>query len=266
MNSPPGNVRVAVCTAILTICVPCCTRAQAVAAQRRFDVSTVRTSNPDAGNASSVSLDSQRLTARNVTLARLISLAYGLSEDQLSGGPSWITSRRFDITAKADTPVDPKLSPVVARQIQKEMMQRLLGERFQLKIRHERKAIPGYLLTAIKTGPKGMQKDDSDKPGMVIDDEKLRATAITMDQFADALSQGVLHRPVTNATSLTGKFDLQLTWDRRTDRYEGGADAPSDLGPSIFVSLQQQLGLKLEQRKTDADAIAVESAQIPQAN
>lgn len=266
MNSPRGGVRVAACTAILTICIPCCTRAQAVAAQYRFDVSTVRTTNPDAGNASSVSLDSQRLTARNVTLARLISLAYGLSDDQISGGPSWISSGRFDITAKADTPIDPRLSPVAARQIEKEMMQRLLEERFQLKIRHQTKGIPGYLLTVIKTGAKGMQRDDSDKPGMSIDDEKLRATAITMDQLADALSQGVLHRPVTNATSLTGKFDLQLTWDRRTDRYEGGADAPSDLGPSIFVSLQQQLGLKLEQRKTDADAIVIESAQIPHAN
>ncbi len=267
MNPPSRSVRVIVCAAILNTCILSYALAQAVAAtQRRFDVSVVRISNPNAGNASSVNLNSQNLKAINVTLAMLIRLADGLSDDQLSGGPSWITSQRFDITAKVDASVDPKLSPVVAQQMQKEMMQRLLEERFQLKIRHESKGIPGYLLTVTKRGVKDMQKDESDNPSMSINDGKLHATGITMDQLADALSQRVLQCPVTNATSLTGKFDLELTWDRRAERYEGVVDAPSDLGPSVFVALQQQLCLKLEQHKTGADAIVVESAQMPQAN
>lgn len=253
--------------AVSTVCTPLGAWAQASAVvQPRFDVSAVRASDPGAGNKPSVSLNGQDLKASNVTLAMLIRLAYGLSEDQLSGGPSWIGSRRFDVTAKADAAIDPKLSPGAAQQIQRAMMQRFLGERFQLKVRHESKSIPGYVLTVTKGGAKGMQADETGSTGMSLDGGKLHATAITMDQLADALSRGVLQTPVTNATALAGKFDVDVMWDLRAARLEGTPEAPNDLGPSIFLALQQQLGLKLEEHKTAADAIVVESAEMPEAN
>src|SRR3954452_14477324 len=47
-----------------------------------------------------------RFTAENVTLQFLIGAAYGdprpLADFQISGGPKWITSDRFDLVAKAE--------------------------------------------------------------------------------------------------------------------------------------------------------------------
>jgi uncharacterized protein (TIGR03435 family) len=54
--------------------------------------------------------------------------------------------------------------------------------------------------------------------------------------------------PVTDATGLQGKFDLTLSWVM-------GLAAPSetasdaDSGPDLFSAVQEQLGLKLEQKK-----------------
>jgi len=42
--------------------------------------------------------------ATNARLKVLIMLAYGISEQQLSGGPGWIESDGFDIEAKAENP------------------------------------------------------------------------------------------------------------------------------------------------------------------
>jgi uncharacterized protein (TIGR03435 family) len=43
-----------------------------------------------------------RFTAGNVTLKTLIIIAFHVTDFQLSGGPGWMDSDRFDVSAKAD--------------------------------------------------------------------------------------------------------------------------------------------------------------------
>ena len=43
-----------------------------------------------------------RLIASNVPLKQLIMTAYGLKDFQISGGPGWIESDRFDVNAVAN--------------------------------------------------------------------------------------------------------------------------------------------------------------------
>src|SRR5215475_7592792 len=42
-----------------------------------------------------------RVEVRGVTMLRLISSAFGVPSALISGGPSWLDTDRFDITAKA---------------------------------------------------------------------------------------------------------------------------------------------------------------------
>ncbi|MEO8368986.1 MAG: TIGR03435 family protein [Candidatus Solibacter sp.] len=80
-----------------------------------------------------------------------------------------------------------------------------------------------------------------------------------------------LGRPVTDNTGLTGKYDYVLTFSREGMEGMGGpsitltgvvggvagAPPPSD-APTIFAAVQEQLGLKLEQKKGSVDIFIVD--------
>jgi uncharacterized protein (TIGR03435 family) len=238
----------------------------AAPAQPRFDVATIRTSDPSAGHGMSLNARGDSLTGHNITLNMLIRTAYGLNDDQISGGPDWVASRRFDINAKADTPMDPNLKPEEAQAVQRQMFQQLLAERFHLQVHHATKEMPGYQLTIGKNGTRGLQSDSGSERALTITDGKLKASAVSMDDLAMVLGQRVIQSPVQNATGLAGTFNIELKWDPAQTRAAAAADAATDNGPSIFVALQQQLGLRLEPHKTAADAIVIDNAQMPQEN
>jgi uncharacterized protein (TIGR03435 family) len=63
----------------------------------------------------------------------------------ISGGPGWIKSERYQITAKAE-------GNASSATIRGPMLRRLLEERYRLKIRSEIKEVPVYALTVAKGG------------------------------------------------------------------------------------------------------------------
>ncbi len=97
-----------------------------------------------------------RYTASGITVKMLIQMAYDLRDYQISGGPSWISTDRFDIVAKAET-------PNVSREQGRILLQSLLAERFNLKIRRETNELAIYALVVGKDGPK-LHKSEV-KPG-----------------------------------------------------------------------------------------------------
>jgi len=82
-----------------------------------------------------------------------------------------------------------------------------------------------------------------------------------------------LGRPVTDSTGLTGKYDYVLTYSREGMEGMGGPGMtvtavpgggplpppppPSD-APTIFAAVQEQLGLKLEQKKGSVDIFIID--------
>ena len=46
-----------------------------------------------------------RYAATGVTTKRLIDQAYGIKDFQISGGPSWVSSDRYDVDAKVEDSV-----------------------------------------------------------------------------------------------------------------------------------------------------------------
>jgi len=83
-----------------------------------------------------------------------------------------------------------------------------------------------------------------------------RYANLSMDEFAAILSR-LVRQPVTNATGLTAKYDFVLSWAMEAMALPGSAPS-SDSGPTIFAALQEQLGLKLEQKKGPVDRIVIE--------
>jgi uncharacterized protein (TIGR03435 family) len=84
----------------------------------------------------------------------------------------------------------------------------------------------------------------------------------TMHQLSEVL-QPLTGRPVANRTGLDGAFDFDLQWTSGPVAPAAGAATPADDGPSIFVALQEQLGLKLEPARAPFDVVVVDAVQRP---
>lgn len=67
-------------------------------------------------------------------------------------------------------------------------------------------------------------------------------------------------RPVLDDTHLADAFDYQLTYDP-----EPAGAAPSDL-PSIFVALEDQLGLRLVRTNSNVSVLVVDRVERPTEN
>jgi uncharacterized protein (TIGR03435 family) len=66
-----------------------------------------------------------------------------------------------------------------------------------------------------------------------------------------------LDRPVTDDTGLEGWYSFQLEWSPD----ESGTDPGETSLPSIFVAVQQQLGLKLEPEKGPVEFLVIDGGE-----
>jgi uncharacterized protein (TIGR03435 family) len=257
----------------------------------RFEVASIKpTAHERSGMGTFHPSPGGRLTVANMTLKGLIQIAWEVQSFQISGGPAWIDSVCYDISAKAENGFNAgEVLP---------MVQSLLADRFHVAIHKEAKELPVYkLVLSRKDGDLGPQlrvaKDGSCEPydatkapprrepnkppalpcgywnlGLV----ELRGASIDIARMVRPLSR-VLGRTVVDQTGLTGKYDLTLRWtpDEAQMALSLPPDAPNltridSTGPSIFVALQEQLGLKLESAKGPVEVLVIDHVERPGEN
>src|SRR5437870_2065444 len=112
-----------------------------------FEVASIKPNNSGNGQVA-IQTPPGRFRAIAVTAKLLIANAYGIRDPQISGGPPWIATDRFDIeaTVKSDVQLQPSQIPL--------LLQDLLMDRLQLKVHHETQELPVFELTVAKGGPK----------------------------------------------------------------------------------------------------------------
>ena len=258
---------------VLAVLAVTCAHAQQAAfapganKQPAFEVAAIKPSKPGKFGMQ-FETDGNRLTVTNFTLRRLIRMAYGLKSDsQILGGPDWIDKQSFDIAAKADDAEAARMGKMTDEQSSNEwnlMLQSLLVDRFQLKVTQSARVLPAYALVVARRSA----RISAAKPGEDFNIDgwggHLALTAITMDAFADYLTQlrDIAGRVVLNRTELPAAYDFTLDWSR--DRGDGSSqDSPY---PGLFTALQEQLGLKLKPEKASVPVVIVESAAPPTMN
>lgn len=246
-----------------------------------FEVASIKPSAPDA-NLKVVFAPGEKLFITNATLRFLIKIAYDIGDDQLAGGPGWISSKRFDLVATPGSPLggDPQnMTPEQLNEFHQPVrlrLQRLLADRFQLQMRREPTPMPIFALVIAKGGPKKLALSQSTgKPQLngKFGSGMLTAAGVDMATLAHFLSEGQTGRPVVDMTGLDGRYDFQLDWAPEPGgagpASVDGAASPSSSdrgGVSIFTALQQQLGLKLEPRTGTAERLVVVGSQLPSMN
>jgi uncharacterized protein (TIGR03435 family) len=189
------------------------------------------------------SLRGDRYLLHNATMVNLISLAYGVDNDNILSGPAWLDTDRFDVSAHAPrttSPDDLKL-----------MLQSLLAERFHLVLHKDTHPLPSYVLRVAPGGLKIKPADDSEAPNV---DQHHTPTDLppgtpayfgitahnqTLPEICNQL-QGLAYlylnsKTVVDATSLKGGYDFDLKWT-----YKPAPDALT-----IFAAVDKQLGLTL---------------------
>jgi uncharacterized protein (TIGR03435 family) len=230
-----------------------------------FEVATIKPSDP-AVQGQSILVGrggANMFTTTNTTLNDLLVLAYGVHLQQITGGPGWLGTEKFDITAKPEQPGIPDATQLTT------MVRKLITERFKLTFHRETKELSAYTITVGKNGPK-LSKNET---GGILPGFSGRGPGAfgvrnsTMAEFANFLQARILDRPVVDKTGLSGKWDFTLEW--RPD--PAGANAPQlppeiASRPDIFTAFQEQIGLKLEAAKTPVEVIVIDRVEKPSEN
>jgi len=243
-----------------------------------FEVASVKPAVNEAGKPIRVAFrggpgtdDPGRATFENFTMSNLIDVAFSTDYNHVSG-PDWmLVQPMFNIAVNVPAGTSKEQFGV--------MMQNLLRERFHPAYHYEKKEATTYDLVVAKNGPKfkesGPPPDAPAGPppapgpakigpdgfpvlpagrGMAMMNNVARMRLPgTMAELADILS-GQVASPVSDATGLKGKYDIDLHWSTR----RLAADAGDDPGPSIFDAVREQLGLTLQAKKGPIDVLVVD--------
>jgi uncharacterized protein (TIGR03435 family) len=209
------------------------------AAPAQFEVADVKPSDPAGPRMMGISIQpGGRLTARGITLSRLIYQAWSLNlnggnaSDVLAGAPKWLDTEHFDIVAKMTTEPSASGAPANAPlDFDSAMLalRALLADRFKLATHFEDRPVPVYALVAVK--PRLTKADPANRasckmpnimraltgsgPGGKNSGETISCRNTTMAHLAELLQQASLDdvgHPVVDATGLDGGWDFTLNW------------------------------------------------------
>lgn len=235
-------------------------RVMAKDADPDWDVVTVKPSLPsDQGD--SIHTDGRRVVITRYSVMGMLLFGYGVQKSQVEGVPEWAKSDRFDIDGLATVEGKPDVKQL------RRMMQKVLNERFGMKLHREQREMPVYAMTLAKSGPR-LTSNTTYPVGLV--DQRNTATSgqqtlvyknTSMPELAQTLMFNV-DRPVVDKTGLTGRYDIELKWT--VDESKAPTDGTA--APSLFTAIQEQLGLKLEPVKAPAEVLVVDSVEGPGAN
>ena len=202
--------------------------------------------------------------ANHVTLRSLIEEAYGVQDNQIVGGPDWLSSAAFDIQARIGNSGSAQPAFQDRSNLQK-MLQTLLADHAKLALHSETRELPSYALVVADGGSKLQQSADNEAapsaPPSVPPSTKdlvymqrvtvgpngqpeaaaapsmrmqlgenqvvhMSAQGASISTFADLLSRQ-LGVNVADKTGLKGNYNFSLQWQRSTDQSPSATSDPS---------------------------------------
>lgn len=265
-----------------------------------FEVVSIKDAPPPSAGSFRFGLGAQpggRWEALNATVVMMLRDAWPefRFDTQITGGPDWLRSRRFDVnaTSQGDVP----------REQMRLMVRQMLADRFGLKVRTESRGVDVYALVLARSdGRLGPQLKPSTldcealaaarkrgelptpafpgppPPGQPLPRvecgfmsqvlangaQRMMVSGQPLSSVVSSLQAGA-GRPVVDRTGLTGKYDIDIEFARTGGVRSADALDPN-APPSVFTAVQEQLGLKLEPRKEAMDVLVIEDVHLPTAD
>jgi uncharacterized protein (TIGR03435 family) len=270
---------------VAALCAPLLGQSQPEQKPPEFDIASVKPNTSGDTNGMLRQLPGGRMTAANMPVRQMITFAYQVSGFQVIGGPAWLADR-YDVVAKMDgnpgTSFVPGMNQPNPMQV---ALQRLLEDRFKLKVRRETREMDIYALVMAKPGggpgpnlkqttqdcaaaAAAAQRGQPPPPpgsnvpfcGIQGGGGRLRFGGLPSAAIAQTFT-GPTGRMVVDRTGLTGGWDFEVTFAPPQGR--GGADAVDPNLPDFFTAIQEQLGLKLEPTKGPVDVLVIDHVEKP---
>jgi uncharacterized protein (TIGR03435 family) len=260
-----------------------------------FDVASIKREPESEFPSWKLGFDADNFEARGETVRMLLRYAYGVNDDQITGGPGWSGSRKFEILAKIDPQTLAQLGRLNEEQRESahhEMVLNLLKTRFQLSAHEQARDLPVYVLSVAKNGPKLTEaktgSSDPDAPALRMHGGgDIEAQGLPLVMLVHLLSSELGHS-IVDETGLTGKYDFHLQWDSESDAFlkgtipgsvTGAGQAPDRLAPQsengpdkrtlrppLPTALAEQLGLLLSFRHAPSRVVVIDRLEMPSDN
>lgn len=237
-------------------------------ADPKFDVVTIKPSDPNRPGKL-FTIRGRHVMTINTTVNDLITFGYSIQTNQMVNAPAWF-DEKYDIDGVPDVEGQPNI-----RQM-RILIRDALVERFGLKFHNEQRELSAYALTVAKGGPKlTITADQPSTPGNFIFRGlgRLMVTNSTMTDFCHGMQEAVMDKPVVDQTGLTDRYDFNLNWTPDQSQFAAmGANVPPpntddpNAPPSLYIALQEQLGLKLESTKAQVDVMVIDHVEKPSPN
>lgn len=237
--------------------------------QPSFEVVSIRPVAPGAtvSDVGFHSLPGGRIEINGFGVKQLISEAFHVPTGQIKGGPDWLNTEAYVITAippnrSASNATIQQYESSAPTEQQREMLQTMLAERFSLRYHEELRPGSVFVLTR-NDCPLKMQspKDGSRKPAFVlfmrgdVFDGEARAANVSMPDLVAELSFD-LGVPVVDKTGLTGSYDFHVE-----------PFAPDNKDAEFAaIGAMRRLGLKLQKAASTARVIVIDNIQKPTPN
>jgi uncharacterized protein (TIGR03435 family) len=247
---------------------PALPKNMAADADPEFDACSIKPSKPGQ-QGRGLTVRGREIVTINTPASFLITFVYGVSAQQVVGGPPWLDSENYDLDGK------PAQEGMPNQKQMKIMIQKLLADRFQLKFHREKRELSVYAIQVGKNGPK-LTKSAADPKGLPGLGFRalgaMNAFNATMADFASLLQTAVFERPVVDQTGLDGHYDFALNWTPDETQFAAmgfkvppPSDKP-DAPPELGTAMQDQLGLKLATTKAPVDVLVIDHVEKPSAN
>ena len=208
----------------------------------------------------------------------------------IAGAPEWLNGgERYDVEAKvAEAHIAAWKIPALQVKMLRVMMKAALADRMKVAVHIESRDASVYNLVVAKNGPKFKEAQTADASalkerhpdGMAIpggtvmsqgNDGELRFFGASMESLTQVLSS-IAGRPVQDRTGLTGRYDFSVQIGLPPPPPPGQQLAGPSVGAvdsatsSIFTTVQEQLGLKLEPAKGTVETLVIDHVERPSEN
>jgi uncharacterized protein (TIGR03435 family) len=240
-----------------------------------FEVASIKVNDSGSANFGFTARPGGVMVATNVSARQIVTYSYSMQHSRVEGGPDWLDTVRYDITAKASEPDQMLL-----------MFRTLLADRFKLVMHIDARDTPIFALVQARAdGRLGPQL----RASSIVDCDAARAAqargaaiaaadgrpicggrttrgfisagAVSMEELARNMSR-LVGRVIVDRTELQGRYDFDLKFTPEGE-LPAAADREPDRMPSLYVALEEQLGLKLEPQRAPVNVVVIDSIQRP---